>query len=229
MSHHLSTPKMSTHLSNTQMSHQLPIAGSKEAPLYAIGARFESPDALVKAAAKLREKGFTHFECYTPYPLHALPPALRLPKSILSLLVLGGGISAILIALGLELIPSAWIYPLTVDGKPVNFSALPQYVPIIVALTLMIGAVTAVGGMILLGGLPRLNNPMFAWDLFDRGASRGFFLAVEARDLKFSTAVVTELLHDFGAGNITAIHQESLEQDARHEEAPESPSTHSKE
>ena len=193
------------------MSHHLPIAGSKDEPLYAIGARFETPEALVGAVERLRSEGITAYECFTPYPVHGLAESMRLPKSILSFLVLGGGASAILIALSMEIIPSTLIYPLVVDGKPLNLLALPQYIPIVVALTLMIGAITAVFGMILLGGMPRLNNPMFAWDLFAKEASRGFFLAVEARDKKFSTASLTDLLHDLSAGDITAIHQEALE------------------
>jgi len=193
------------------MSHHLPIAGSKDEPLYAIGARFDTPEALVGAVERLQIEGITAYECFTPYPVHGLAESMRLPKSILSFLVLGGGASGILIALLMEIIPSTLIYPLVVDGKPLNLLALPQYIPIVVALTLMIGAITAVFGMILLGGMPKLNNPMFAWDLFAKEASRGFFLAVEARDKKFSTASLTDLLHDLSAGDITAIHQEALE------------------
>jgi hypothetical protein len=193
------------------MSHYLPVAGCKDEPLYAIGARFESPDALVHAVETLRKNGYSSYECFTPYPLHGLPEAMRLKKSILSFLVLGGGITAVLIALSMELIPSTLIYPLIVDGKPLNLSALPQYIPITVALTLMIGAITAVAGMILLGGMPRLNNPMFAWDLFCAESYRGFFLAVEANDRKFSAASLKELLHDLGGHEITAIHQEAPE------------------
>lgn len=203
------------------MSHHLSIAGSKDEALYAIGARFESSDAIVRAAGALEEAGFSCYESYTPYPVHGLAQAMRLPKSILSLLVLGGGVSAILIALSMELIPTGLIYPLVVDGKPTNFFALPQFIPIVVALTLMISAVTAVAGMILLGGMPLFNNPMFAWDLFQRGASRSFFIAVEAHDPKFTTASVTELLHDLGGLDVTAIHQETFEEGARDQEAPD--------
>jgi len=203
MSHHLSTYE----------GHHLPVAGSMEAPLYAIGARFETPGALVKAAATFQEQGFSCFESFTPYPVHGLAQAMRLPKSILSLLVLGGGVTAVIIALSMELIPTCLIYPLIVGGKPLNLFAMPQFVPITVALTLMIGAITAVAGMILLGGLPRLNNPMFVWDLFERGASRSFFLAVEALDPEFTTAGVTELLHDLGGLDITAIHEEAPEKE----------------
>ena len=137
---------------------------------------------------------------------------MRLPKSILSILVLGGGISTVLISLSMQLIPTMFIYPLIVNAKPTNFSALPMFMPITIALTLMIAAVTAVGGMILLGGMPRFNHPMFAWDLFQKGASRSFFIAVEAHDPKFTTAAVTELLHDLGGLDVTAIHHESNEE-----------------
>lgn len=199
---------MSHHLAIHEGRH-LPLAGSKDEPLYAIGARFESAEALVHAAEKLEEKGFSCYESFTPYPVHGLDRAMRLPKSILSLLVLGGGVSAVLIALSMEIIPTMFIYPLVVSGKPTNLSALPEFIPITVALTLMIAAVTAVAGMILLGGMPRLNHPMFAWDLFQRGASRGFFVTVQAHDPKFNTAAVTNLLHDLGGVDVTAIHEEA--------------------
>lgn len=189
--------------------HHLPVAGSSTEPLYAIGGRFESADALVFAAQALNKAGFSCYESYTPYPVHGLSQAMSLPKSILSLLVLGGGVSAVLIALSMELIPTGIIYPLIVDGKPTDLSALPQFIPIVVALTLMIAAITAVAGMILLGGMPLLNNPVFAWDLFQRGASRSFFITVESHDPKFTTASVTQLLHDLGALDVTAIHQET--------------------
>lgn len=190
------------------MSHHLPVAGSADLPLRFIGARFETPEALLVAVASLRAAGIGAYNAYTPYPVHGLAEAMRVPKSVLSFLVLGGGVTAVLIALSMELVPSALIYPITVGGKPVDFSGLPQYVPIIVALTLMISAIVAVKGMILLGGMPRLNHPMLAWDLFAREASRGFFLSVEARDAKFTVSGVTELLGNAGATDLAAIHEE---------------------
>jgi hypothetical protein len=195
------------------MSHHLPVCGSLEEPLYAVGARFDTPGDLIKAVHRLRSQGYSNYECFTPYPVHGLAETMRLPKSVLSFLVLGAGVTAILIALSMELIPSTLIYPLVVDGKPLNLSALPQYIPIVVALTLMISAIVAVKGMILLGGMPRLNHPMFGWDLFSKDASRGFFLSVEASDKKFSVSGLTELIHELGGGDVTAIHLETPEKD----------------
>ena len=111
----------------------------------------------------------------------------------------------------MQLIPTMLIYPLVVGGKPLDLSALPQYIPITVALTLMISAIVAVKGMILLGGMPRMNHPMLAWELFAKSASRGFFLTVEAHDKKFNVAAVTELLHTLGATDLIAIHEEAEE------------------
>jgi len=187
---------------------RLPLCGSPFQPLHAVGARFDTPDALIAAFKRLRDAGYTAVDCYTPYPVHGLAETMRLPKSLLSFLVLGGGLTAIVLALSMQLIPSNLIYPIVVDGKPTGLAGLPQYVPIVVALTLMIGAVAAVKGMIILGGMPRLNHPMLAWDLFAKDASRGFFLAVAARDRNFSIGAVSEILEDAGAGDITAIHLE---------------------
>jgi len=124
--------------------NRLPLCGSPFQPLHAVGARFETPAALIAAFTRLRGAGYTAVDCYTPYPVHGLAETMRLPKSLLSFLVLGGGLTAILLALSMELIPSNLIYPIVVDGKPTGLAGLPQYVPIIVALTLMIGAVAAV-------------------------------------------------------------------------------------
>ena len=189
------------------MSH-LPVAGSLAEPLHAVGARFDTPESLIAAVRGLRAAGYEAVDCYTPYPVHGLAETMRLPKSLLSFLVLGGAVTAIALALTMQLVPSNLIYPIVVDGKPVDFSGLPQYVPITVALTLMLGALAAVKGMIILGGMPRLNHPMLAWDLFAKDASRGFFLAVRASDAKFSSAETAELLHRLGAGDVTAIHLE---------------------
>lgn len=189
------------------MSH-LPVAGSLTEPLRAIGARFDTPDALLSAVRGLRAAGYDAVDCYTPYPVHGLAEELKVPKSLISFLVLGGAVTAIALALTMQLVPSNLIYPLVVDGKPVDFSGLPQYVPITVALTLMLGALAAVKGMIILGGMPRLNHPMLAWDLFAKDASRGFFLAVRASGATFSAAETADLLHRLGAGDVTAIHLE---------------------
>lgn len=199
MSHHITL----------RSGHHLPLCGSKEEPLYAIGARFDTPEELIAAVHRLLAEGYTRYGCFTPYPVHGLPEAMKLPKSILSFLVLGGGFTAILIALSMQIIPTTLIYPLIVGGKPLDLSALPQYIPITVALTLMISAIVAVKGMILLGGMPRMNHPMLAWELFSKNASRGFFLSVEAHDKKFQVAEVTELLHDLGSTDLIAIHLES--------------------
>ena len=42
-------------------------------------------------------------------------------------------------------------------------------------------------------------------------ASRGFFLAIDAREKKFSIAGLSDLLHELGAGDVTAIHLEASE------------------
>ena len=37
---------------------------------FGVIARFESPESLVHAAEKVRDRGFTKFDCHSPVPIH---------------------------------------------------------------------------------------------------------------------------------------------------------------
>ena len=54
-------------------------------------AEFDSATAIVDAARQAREAGYTKVDAYTPFPIHELDEALRLPRTKLPWLVLGGG------------------------------------------------------------------------------------------------------------------------------------------
>ena len=57
--------------------------------------------------------------------------------------------------------------------------------PITFETMILYAAFGAVGGMLLLNGLPRLYHPVFRGRSFARATNDGFFLTVEARDPKF--------------------------------------------
>ena len=79
--------------------------------MYGILARFEDPKALLLAAKKVREKGFSKFDCHTPYPMHGLDEAMGLNRSILGYIVGAGALGGA--ALGLLLFPPgsrAWLH-----------------------------------------------------------------------------------------------------------------------
>ncbi|HIL58200.1 MAG TPA: DUF3341 domain-containing protein, partial [Rhodothermales bacterium] len=89
-----------------------------------------------------------------------------------------------------------------VSNKPLF--ALEASVPIIFELTILFSALTAVGGMLALNGLPRPYNPLFYSERFGRATDDGFFLHVAEADTAFtSNGTASDL---FGLGALAVEH-----------------------
>ena len=174
--------------------------------VYGLGAEFESAAALMAAAEKIRDTGFSHWDVHTPFPIHGMDKAMGLGKSKLSAVVFVGGLMGLLTGVGLVAIPSLFIYPMIVHGKPYTWATLPAFFPIIFELTVLFSAFTAVGTMFALNQLPRFHHPVFNWDRFTRFTDDGFMMVIEARDAKFSESRTKALLEEIGGKNVTLIH-----------------------
>src|SRR5438067_2534935 len=159
--------------------------------VYAMAAEYPSAPALYEAAKRVRDAGFRRWDVYSPFPIHGMDEAMGLGKSWLSGWVLFGGVSGLLTAALVEFGPSSFLYPLDVHGKPTNFFTVPAFF--------------AMFGM---NGLPRWYHPMFNWERFSRATNDGFFLAIEARDPRFTEADVGELLEKSGGQHITIVHED---------------------
>src|SRR5690242_2807369 len=72
-----------------------PAAALDEGELYGVLAEFDSPGALVKAAHKVREAGYTQFDAYSPFPVHGIDEAIGIKRTILPMLVFGGGLTGL--------------------------------------------------------------------------------------------------------------------------------------
>ena len=174
--------------------------------VYGLGAEFESAAALMAAAEKIRDTGFSHWDVHTPFPIHGMDKAMGLGKSKLSAVVFVGGLLGLLTGVALVTIPSLYIYPMIVHGKPYTWATLPAFFPIIFELTVLFSAFTAVGTMLALNQLPRFHHPVFNWDRFTRFTDDGFMMVIEARDAKFSESRTKALLEEIGGKNVTLIH-----------------------
>lgn len=184
-----------------------------EAPTYGIVGEFDSAAALFHAAEQVRDRGFKRWDVYSPFPIHGMDDAMGLGKSIVSYIVLCGGIAGFLTAVALEFIPSTITYPLIVQGKPAalrdgGFFTVPAFFPIMFELTVLFSAFAAVFGMLFMNRLPRWHHPLFNWDRFAKATDDGFFLAIEASDPRYAQANVLELLQHAGAKNITLVRDE---------------------
>ena len=174
--------------------------------IYGLGAQFESAAALMKAAEKIRDAGFSKWDVHTPFPVHGMDKAMGLGKSWLSTPVLIGGAIGTLTAALLTFIPSWGIYPMIVHGKPFNWATVPAFFPIMFELTVLFSAFTTVFALLIMNQLPKWYHPVFNWERFSRVTDDGFFIVVEARDAKFSETKTRALLEEVGGSHVTLIH-----------------------
>jgi hypothetical protein len=176
--------------------------------VYGYLAEFKSASALYKAAEKVRDAGFTKWDCYSSYPIHGLDKAMGLKRSILPYLVFFGGMTGTITAFLLAYTTQVVIYPTVVQGKPTNFFTLPAFFPIMFELTILFSGFTTLFGLLGLMKLPRYNHPLFASKQFERATDDGFFIALEARDPKFSATGTKEFLAEIGGASIELIEEE---------------------
>ncbi len=184
------------------------IAGDPNAQIHAIAAEFPDVPALYHAAEELRDMGYSRWDTFSPFPIHGMNEAMGLGKSILGVIIFCGGVTGFSLAVLLQFIPSTFLYPLVVAGKPTNFFTVPAFFPVMFELTILLSSFAAVFGMFILNGLPRFHHPLFNWDRFKKVTDDGFFIAIEAVDPKFSAEETPAILASLGGSNITIIHEE---------------------
>jgi hypothetical protein len=176
--------------------------------LYAMAAEFPDVPRLFDAAEKMRDRGYRRWDVYSPFPIHGMDQAMGLGKSAVSYIVFFCGISGTATALLLELGSALYLYPLVVQGKPVDIFTIPAFFPVIFELTVLFSAFGAVFGMLALNLLPRWYHPLFNWDRFARVTDDGFVIAVEASDPRFSERDTKEFLEKIGGTNVTLVYDE---------------------
>jgi len=160
--------------------------------LFGLLAEFDSATAIVSAARKTREAGYTKIDAYTPFPIHEMDDALKLKRTRLPWLVLGGGITGMLGGFALQYWASTIAYPLNIGGRPL--ASWPAFIVPAYETTILLSALTAVFGMIALCGLPRPYHPVFNVPQFSNASGDRFFLSIETTDPKFDPAATRAFL-----------------------------------
>ncbi len=176
--------------------------------VYGYLAEFKSASALYKGAEKVRDAGFKKWDCYSPYPIHGLDGAMGIKRSILPWFVFFGGMMGCITAFALAYSTQVVIYPTIVQAKPANIFTVPAFFPIMFELTILFAGFTVLFGLLALIQLPRLNHPLFASKQFHRATDDSFFIAIEARDPKFSPNETRDMLSAIGGSNIELVEEE---------------------
>ncbi len=161
-------------------------------PFYGLMAEFANPDALLAAARRVRDAGYTKFEAYSPFPIHGLGEAVGFKERSVSKIVLTGGIVGLIAGYGLEYWTSVISYPMNIGGRPQH--SWPIFVPPAFETTILFAAIAAVVGMLALNGLPQPYHPVFNAPRFSMASQDSFFLVIEADDPKFEAAEARRLL-----------------------------------
>jgi hypothetical protein len=160
--------------------------------LYGIMAEFDAATDLVDAAKKLREAGYKNTDAFSPFPLHEIDEALGIKRSILPVLVFFGGITGMLLGVGLQVFVHYIDYPLNVGGRP--YLSWVSFIPPSYELTILLAGFTAVFGMLFLNGLPRPYHPVFNVPRFSLASREKFFLLIESADPKYDYVVTRSFM-----------------------------------
>jgi len=133
--------------------------------VYLLSVYDEAHKAAVAASA-IRSDGLGEVTTYAPAPNHEIDAGLGPGVSPVRLFTLLGGILGCVLGFALP-IYTARDWPLITGGKPIV--AIPPFVVIAFELTILLAALGAIGGFLILSGLPLLGagppyDPRFSED-----------------------------------------------------------------
>lgn len=178
-----------------------------EAPLHGMLAEYETPQALILAAQKVRDAGFRNWDTYTPFPVHGIDPAMGIRPTVLPWIILCGGLTGCATAVLLQWWTNAYDYPFLISGKP--FWSLPANIPITFELTVLFSAFAAFLGMLALNKLPHPSHALDFKERFHRSTQDRFFVVVQASDPLFDERDTKQLLESTGAVAVEGVPEDT--------------------
>lgn len=167
---------------------------------YGLIATFDTAAEIYEAAKEVRDAGYKHWDCITPFPIHGLDGAMGLRRSIVPRISLIGGITGFCTGMSLIWWTGAVDYPLIVGGKP-YFSPMFAF-PVSYELTILFTAFATIIGMFVLNGLPQHYHPVLKYDNIGAGMDDKFFIVIETRDPRFNAENTKALLAKIGGKDI---------------------------
>ena len=168
--------------------------------VYGVLGEFEHPGALLEAGRKVREAGYTKFDCHSPFPVHGMEKAMAIKRSPLGYFIAIVAFFAMCAGLGLQWYANAVTYPLVISGKP--FISYPSYAPVGFGITVLLSGICTFIFMLALNGLPRLFHPVFFSERFSSVTDDGFFVSIEHKDPKFDPVKTKSFLESIGAQSV---------------------------
>lgn len=179
------------------------VDGAGQIGIYGLMAEFDNPTDVVRAAERVYDEGYRQMDAYSPYPIEELSEAIGFHTNRMPLVVLIGGLLGCLGGAALCYWVSTTAYPLNIGGRPLN--SWPAFIPVAYECTILLAALSAVFGMILLNGLPQPYHPVFNVPRFALASRDHFFLCVESADPKFDPVATRAFLATLGAREVSEV------------------------
>jgi hypothetical protein len=172
-------------------------------PIHGLMAEFDTPEALLDAATRVRDAGYTQTDAYAPFPVHGLAHSLGAPRTKLPLLVLAGGAVGGFTGYFMQYFATVIHWDVNVGGRPLH--SWPAYIPVTFEMTVLFASLTAFLCIIVLNGLPQPYHPVFNVAAFERASSDRFFLCVEASDPNFDREKTRHFLESLEPRAVTVV------------------------
>ncbi|WP_230533088.1 DUF3341 domain-containing protein [Microvirga roseola] len=155
-------------------------------------AEFDRPEALIEAAQRVQEAGYTKVDAFSPFPLTKVNEILGykpswFPYVPLAAAIVGGAV---------QYFAQYWMnvidYPINVGGRPLH--SWPPFLPSMIIVAILWAGVTTFLILLFAARLPRLNHPVFAVPDFERASQDRFFIWIRADDPLFDLEETSRLL-----------------------------------
>ena len=183
--------------------------------LYGLMAEFTSSDALVSAAERVHQEGYTRIDALTPMPVHGLAEAMGYDDRRIQKMILAGGLTGTVFGLGLQLhvnligwnlnLGGVYLsgYPLNIGGRPLV--SLPAFIVPAFETTILFAAITAVVGTLALCGFPQPYHPVFNVPQFDAASKDKFFIVIFSSDKKYDPEGTRQFLESLNPTSVAEV------------------------
>jgi len=169
-------------------------------------AEFAEPEPMVEAARKLRESGREGLDAYSPYPIHGIDDALKLPRSKVPLVALIAGLAGATGGYVLQWWTNAVDYEINVANRPPH--AWPTNIPVTFESGVLVCVLTLFfGSLFYFFGLPRTYHPVFEAEEFRSASLDKFWISAEIKEGE-DLRELERTLRDLGARRVTQVEGE---------------------
>lgn len=166
-------------------------------------AEFRDEGRLTAAADHARRARCRVVDAFTPYPVEGLREPLDNRSSRIRPAMLVGGLVMAALAYGLEYYSAVVNYPYNSGGRPLD--AWPAFMLVPFATAILVAAVCGFTAFLFEVRLPKLSNPLFAIEGFERASQDRFLLAVESLSEPDDRSTAVDLLLGLGAISVREV------------------------